>query len=136
MPSLLFRGTVKAGQFKPDDLARWAGRLARLEGKRVQCSVKREQARRTISQNAYLWAVVYPTLAEWSGHEVAELHEHFKSALLSEPEEKSLPNGDKLRRYPSTAGLDVGEFSAYVDGIVQWAAKQGVYIPEASEVTA
>ena len=135
MLSLIFRGYVDGGRFKPDDPVRWAGRLAQLEGKRVQFSVKREQTRRTISQNSYLWGVVYATLSEWSGHSPEEIHQHLKHKFLPAGPAKRLPDGEELVTEPSTAGLSVEEFAAYVNEVVRWAAEHGVYVPAAEEVT-
>jgi len=132
---LLFSGTVKQGKFQPDDPAKYQGRLARLEGRRVRVSVGRVQSGRSLSQNKYLWAVVYGTLSEWSGHEPEELHEFCKDKFLPS-EQKQLPNGEVMVQAPSTKSLTVEEFSKYVDAVVRWAAEQRVYVPEASEVTA
>ena len=135
MPEPLFAGTVKLGKFLPDDPAKYQGRLARLEGRRVRLSVGRAQSGRSLSQNAYLWAVVYAKLSEWSGHEPEELHGFCKGKFLL-AEQRKLPNGEVMVSVPSTKGLTVEEFSKYIDEVVRWASLQGVYVPEASEVTA
>ncbi len=135
MPKFLFAGTVKQGKFLPDDPVKYPGQLARLEGRRVKVSVGRVQPGRSLSQNSYRWAVVYGTLSEWSGHEPDELHEFCKGKFLSS-EQKRLPNGEVMVHPPSTKGLTVEEFSKYVDEVVRWASLQGVYVPDASEVTA
>ena len=131
----LFSGTVKAGKFMPDDPARYAGRLARLEGKRVQLSVRRAQTGRTLTQNRYYWGVVLATLSEWSGHTPEELHGYLKDALLPS-KQMQLPNGTVMTIPGSTASLTVEDFARYVDQTVQWAAHQGVNIPSPDEVTA
>ncbi len=132
----LFSGTVKQGKFLPDDPVKYQGRLARLEGRRVRVSVGRVQLGRSLPQNKYLWAVVYGTLSEWSGHEPEELHEFCKDKFLASGEQKRLPNGEVMVGPPSTKGLTVEEFSKYVDQVVRWAAEQRVYVPAANEVTA
>jgi len=133
MPEAIFRGIVKAGRFCPDDVVRHRAWLARVEGKRVIEQIRREQRARTQSQNRYLWGVVYATLAAWSGHEAEELHEYLKAQFLP-GRERDLPNGETITVPPSTTHLRVEEFAAYIDRIMRWAAEQGVYIPEASEV--
>ena len=133
MAEVLFRGIVKAGQFRPDDMVRWAAKLGRLEGKRVQCAVKKEKTGRTLSQNRYLWGVVYATLSEWSGHEPEELHRYLTGQFLP-MEEKRLPSGVVMAQSSGTSGLTVEQFSQYVDRVVRWAADQGVYVPSAEEV--
>ena len=134
MAEVLFRGFVKAGQFRPDDMVAWAGKLGRLEGKRVQCAVKKEKSGRTLSQNRYLWGVVYATLAEWSGHEPEELHHYLCSQFLP-IQEKTFPSGVVMAQAPGTSTLTIEQFSQYVDRVVRWAADQGVYVPSADEVS-
>jgi hypothetical protein len=132
MAQELFSGVVKGGTFKADDPVRFAGRMARLEGRRVRAAFRRESAGRTLSQNRYYWGVVLATLSEWSGHDPEELHDYFKGFLKTQPRE--LPGGATLDVHPSTTSLTVEEFSAHVDKVVRWAAEQGVNVPDASEV--
>lgn len=133
MPEALFRGIVKAGRFCADDIARHGAWLARAEGKRVIMSLKREQAGRTMSQNKYYWGVVLAMLADWSGHEPEELHEHFKRAFLG-VELRELPTGQMLEMANSTRTLTVQQFTKYVEDVAKWAGEQGVYIPSSEEV--
>ena len=135
MPQSLFRGIVKAGKFCPDDIVKHRAWLAKVEGRRVIESIKREQTGRTMSQNRYYWGVVLAVLSEWSGHESEELHEHLTDKFLAR-DQKTLPSGEVMTPARRTSTLTIEEFSAYVDRVVRWAAEQGVYIPEASEVTA
>ena len=135
MPDLLFGGKVSKGQFVPDDLAKYRGRLAQLEGKRVRVSVKRESTGRSLSQNRLLWGVLYHTLSEWSGHSPEELHEYLKDKFLA-ADQKELPSGEVMVVTPSTTMLTVEEFTKYVDEIYRWAAERGCYIPSPDEVTA
>lgn len=133
MHSLFFRGTVREGKFRPDDPVRFQARLARMEGRRVSVALKREQYGRSLSQNSYLWGVVYATLAEWSGHDADELHDYLTDKFLPR-QQKALPNGEVMTPTARTSTLTVEEFSAYVDRVVRWAAEQGVYVPAAEEV--
>ena len=135
MATALFRGIVKAGLFCPDDIVKHRGWLAKVEGRRVIESIKRENTARTMSQNRYYWGVVLATLSEWSGHEPEELHDYLKQKFLT-PSDDELPNGTVIRVYPSTTTLTIEEFGAYVDRVVRWAADQGVYVPSADEVNA
>jgi len=134
MANALFRGIVKAGRFCPDDIVKHRAWLAKAEGRRVIMAIKREQRGRTMSQNKYYWGVVLATLAEWSGHEPEELHEHLKQMFLV-PSEDELPSGSRIKTWPSTANLTVEQFVKYVDDVVRWAAEQQVYVPSADEVT-
>lgn len=107
--------------------------MARLEGRRVRATVRKETLGRTLSQNKYYWGVVLATLAEWSGHEPEELHDFLKTQWLG-LRSRSLPSGHGFSVHPSTRTLSVEEFSEYVDKVVRWAAEQGVRVPDASEV--
>jgi hypothetical protein len=133
MAEAIFRGIVKAGRFCPDDIVKHRAWLARVEGRRVVETIKREQQSRTMSQNRYYWGVVLATLAEWSGHTAEELHGFLRDEFLT-PREKKLPSGQSISYPVSTTTLTVHEFTAYIDQVMRWAAEQGVYIPEASEV--
>ena len=135
MPEALFRGIVKAGRFVPDDIVKHRGWLAKVEGRRVIESIKREQHARTMSQNRYYWGVVLAVLSEWSGHEAEELHEHLTDKFLAR-EQRQLPNGEVMTPTARTSVLSIEEFSGYVDRVVRWAAEQGVYVPSADEVNA
>ncbi len=63
-------------------------------------------------------------------------HEFCKGKFLPSGEQRRLPNGEVMVQVPSTKALTVEEFSQYVDQVVRWASQQGVYVPDASEVTA
>ena len=135
MATALFRGIVKAGRFVPDDLPKHGAWLAKLEGRRVVQSIKREQEARTMSQSKYYWAVVVGTICEWSGFDShaeddrLRCHDGLKRKHLGEEE----IHGVKYA-LPSRT-LSVEEFSAYIDRVVRWAATEGVYVPSADEVT-
>jgi hypothetical protein len=98
MAEAIFRGIVKAGRFCPDDIVKHRAWLARVEGRRVVETIKREQQSRTMSQNRYYWGVVLATLAEWSGHTAEELHGFLRDEFLT-PREKKLPSGQSIS-YP------------------------------------
>ena|SRR5688572_2286426 len=130
-----FVGTVKKGALILSEPARWRGMLAHHEGKRLAITVARETQRRSLKANAYLWGVVYPTIAEWCGHDSEELHDVFKAMFLA-PRELLLPTGELMNARGSTAVLDLEQFSEYVSKVKRWAAEQGVYVPEPDQMEA
>jgi hypothetical protein len=42
---------------------------------RVQLEIDRKKTPRSQQQNAYLWAAVYPVIAEHTGNSIPEIHE-------------------------------------------------------------
>jgi len=107
-------------------------RLQKIKGKRALVTVEPERKRRSLPQNAYMWGVVYPCIAEWSGHDVDEIHEAMK-ALHLPARETALPTGEVLNVPGSTARLDSAEFTDYLGRVKRWASEQGLYIPEPDE---
>ena len=126
-------GVVKGGAVQFADPIRWRAAVGRLEGKRVLVTVQREKEARSLRANAYLWGVVYRTIAEWSGHDDEEIHEAMKRLHLPS-REMVMPTGEVVSLPGSTAELDSGAFSEYVARVKRWAAEQGLYVPEPDEI--
>lgn len=86
---------------------------------RVQLTPHR--AKRTTEQNALLWAI-YSEIAKGTGHSAEEIHEALKAHLLPR---RQVTLGDEVLDYPgSTAVLDTGDFSDYVERVRAWAASE------------
>jgi len=49
---------------------------------RVQLEIDRKKTPRSQQQNAYLWAAVYPVIAEHTGNSIPEIHEVCKQMFL------------------------------------------------------
>ena len=131
--SLRFLATIsETGAFKPVNAAVIRARLAMWKGRRVWVEVNREKSRRSLSQNAWLWSGIYGPISEWSGYEPEEVHELLKAMFLP-VKELVLPTGETQIIPGSTAKLDSGAFSNYVDRIRRWAASQGLYLPGPGE---
>ena len=128
-----FTGTVKGGKVIFDQPTRWRGAVARHEAKRVELTLAREKKARSLKANAYLWGVVYRTIAEWSGHDEDELHEVFKGMFLP-ARELMFPTGEAVEARGSTKVLDSFAFAEYVSKVKLWAAEQGVHVPEPDEM--
>jgi hypothetical protein len=128
-----FGGQIREGKLLLDEPARWRGAVARHTGKRVSISLERYRKGRSLKANAYLWGVVYRTIAEWCGHTDDELHEIFKSKFLPR-RELLLPTGEEIPLSGTTAALDTDAFSEYVSKVKLWAAEQGVHVPDPDEV--
>lgn len=130
--TVTFRAQLdERGGFYPEDARTVRARLARWAKRRVYVSVSLEPKRRSLTQNAYLWGVVYRTIAEWSGHDDEEIHAAMKDMFIV-PKPMILPNGVEIERR-STADLDSADFSEYVSKVKRFAAENGLYIPEPNE---
>jgi hypothetical protein len=132
MPALRFTGTVTKGRVSFDQPERWAGNLARFEGKRIEVSLQALRKSRSSQQNRYYWSVVVPIFGEWTGETKDEAHNTLKT--IHNQVERVLPSGELIREPGSTAKLTTGEFSAYVERVCVWCAQQGVYIPPPGHV--
>jgi len=90
--------------------------------------IKKAKSERTLSQNNYLWAVVYPTVAESSGHTPAEIHDVFKRMFLTP---RFIKYKDKEIKIPgSTARLTKVEFGEYIERVRAHVAEDGITIPD------
>jgi len=99
---------------------------------------------RSLSQNAYLWAVPYKLISEATGYEVEEVHEyllgrHFGWKDKRVPKTPRNPQGVESVPMRTTTTdehgkrsvLSAEEFSAYVDFIQRFAAtKLSLVIPD------
>ncbi len=101
-----------------------------LAGEQIEVVIGKRKKKRSLRQNAYMWAVVNPMIAEAAGYSTAEeahdaLRMHF---LLVHNEERP----DTIR---STTELTTVEMEEYLAKCRQLAAELwGIYIPEPNEV--
>lgn len=92
---------------------------------------------RTVMQNRYLWAVVYPHVlrglqdAGWDDFtSVDEVHE-FMKARFGATKAVNRATGETVEFPSSTAKMDTGQMSAYIDKVRDFAEEYlGTYIPE------
>ena len=81
---------------------------------------------RSKQQNRYYWGVVLHLLSEHTGHDPEELHEHFLIELA--------PTVDGLKQSLRTSDMDTAQMTDYIDKIRNFAAREGVVIPEPNEI--
>jgi len=127
-----FIGTVRRGKLVLDQKERFRQAVEGFEGKRVELSLGPKKQNRSLKANAYLWGGVYPYIAEWSGHDVEEIHAAMKH-LHCPRKEMAMPTGE-LVQVTSTRILTLEEFSEYVSKVKRWAAENGLNIPDPEEV--
>lgn len=125
---MIFFGKCKDLSFVPDNKRNWLTWLESNDGKKVVIDINLEKATRTLSQNSWLWGVVYKTIADSTGSTEDELHEIFKRMFLPprfvkwKDREIKLPN--------TTTELSKQDFSDYVDRIRAEVASLGISIPQ------
>ncbi len=116
----------------------FVSQLRRLTGV-YRISVTKRQRRRSLEQNAYLWGVVYPALA--SGISAAwgesmtpdEVHLFCKHRFLSRAVINRDTGEEMGRISPSSARLNVQEFSEYIEQLNKFAGEfLGCVIPPAA----
>lgn len=99
--------------------------------------VSEQKSKRSNSQNAYLWGVVYPTILESGGETLAgwgadDIHEY----LLGEHFGWELLEGfgrKRMRPIRRSSKLSISEFMAYLEFIQRKMAEIGIVIPDPNE---
>ena len=92
-------------------------------GDKVTVTVTNKKPKRTVLQNAFLWAY-YTHIAEETGHSPDEIHEWAKGKLL--PSKVVEVMGDKVRMRGSTTDLSVSDF---IEFIMRIEAETGITMP-------
>lgn len=104
------------------------GRLANC---RVQLDIDRRKTPRSQQQSAYLFAAVYPVIAEHCGYSIPETHEVCKQLFLP-PRQMSI--GDRMVTVPgSTARLTTAEMGEYIERCIALAGELGCTVQSPEE---
>lgn len=126
-PAAVFSGRITNGKIIIDRAVDFAKLRSRLEGFEVDVVLRRHRKPRSLSQNAYYWAVVVPLLAERAGYDDEEMHEALKWRFLQS-------RGGDLPSVRSTADLDTVEFTTYIEQVRKLAADfYDLYVPDPGE---
>lgn len=127
--------TADKGRLRWQEPARALSALARLDGQVLDVTIQRRTAPRSLSQNAYWWAVPVPLLAEHLGydqHEHQALHYALLALCFGEVFDERLKRN--MPRVRSSRGLTTEQFGVLIDWTIRWAATEwGVVIPEPQE---
>lgn len=108
--------------------------LRHLAGKTVDVVVKVHRSQRSLDQNAWIWGVAYPVIAEELGYDKDE-HEHLHYALVDACFGRSFDPilGQDVPNVRSSK-LNTEQFSAYMEWLVRWAAREhGIVVPLPNE---
>lgn len=128
-----FRGRVSAeGKLVLNDDAKrrlkvWMGSLA---GEDVDFVIRKYRANRSTAQNAWVWGVAYPLIAEHVGydrHEIDDLHYALVAKCFGTHVDERLGTDVPNAR---SSKLTTKQFSDYMEWLVRFAAQElGVVIP-------
>lgn len=127
---MLFYGIVKDLAFKPDNQRNWLDFIEKNSGKKVVVEIELEKSKRSLDQNAYLWGVVYKTIADYNGDTENDLHEYLKRKCL--PPRFVKVCGQEIKLPASTTDLNKTQFGEYIEKIRAEVAPMGIIIPEAN----
>lgn len=102
-----------------------------------EVEVKKHVKRRSNGQNAFLWGVVYPTILEKGGPDLAgwtadDLHEFFLGQHFG-TEEITLYGRLHERALRRSSKLSTVEFMDYVASIQRFMSERGVYVADPNE---
>ena len=100
------------------------------EGKQYNISISLKREKRSIQQNRlyHLWL---NCISSETGNEVEDLHDYFKDRFLSRKVEIF---GDEYNTGTSTKKLNTAEFTAFLDKVQQFAAGQGIILPNPEDL--
>ena len=125
-----FTGTVQSGKIEfygnqKEYLANW---IQTLEGERVVLQVKKWRPQRTLPQNAYLHAVVFKTLADYTGYTLEEIKDAMKEKFASKRDDMG------LLIIEQTSKMNTKRMADFIEDICRFAAAElNIYIPPPNE---
>ena len=119
------------GVLKLDARGLFHAYIKQLAGQPVQLVVKKRASQRSLDQNAWIWGVAYPVIAEAIGydtHEHDDLHYALVAKCFGEHFDKRLGAMVPNKR---SSKLTTKEFSDYMEWLVRFAATDlgGIQVP-------
>ena len=124
----LFFGKIQSGKVKLYDAKSFNKYLLSLQEKEIQISLGLVKKERSNRQNRWYWACVVGIPAEHYGYLPEEMHDCYKLMFLRMHDE------GKPETVRSTTTLSTKEFIKYTEKCQQWAAEQGLIIPNPNQV--
>jgi hypothetical protein len=121
-------GDHKMAGDERDRLRVW---LKTLRGKDTELVIRERKSQRSLDQNAWIWGVAYPVIAEalgYDSHEIEELHYGLVAKWGGEHFDKRLGAMVPNKR---SSKLTTKEFSDYMEWLVRFAAVElgGIVVP-------
>jgi hypothetical protein len=131
-PIPIFSGYVEGGKLKLERREALDKYILTLEGRRVEMILRAESEARSVKQNRYYWGVVVKMLAEYTGHDMDEMHEILKYKF--NPRSIDV-EGKEVTIGATTRELTTKEFMDYNERIKVWAVTTlNLTIPNVGEV--
>ena len=122
-------GKVRDGKLKLDNPQNYLVEISKLEGQRIELTIRKERHTRSLSQNKYYWGVIIQILSDYFGYDKEEMHEALKFKFLKRHGDTDLVTAG------STAKLSTVGFTEYIDDIIRWASTEyQVVIPSADGI--
>jgi len=122
----ILRGKVSGGKLKLDNPLGYLVELSKLEGQRIELTIRKERHVRSLSQNRLYWLFLN-FIGQELGYEPEELHSTFKAMFLTD-------RSGKLPIVRSTTRLTTKEFTDYLDSITRKVAEIGIVLPSADGI--
>lgn len=98
--------------------------LRSLAGRRIGIVIRERRAQRSSNQNAWLWGIALPLLADELGYDEHE-HETLHYALLGECFGHVYdPRSGQTVLAKTSSQLNTKEFADYMEWLVRWAATE------------
>lgn len=123
-------GTVAGGKLTLNTDREFRRYIKSLPDQPIQLVVQRKKSQRSLGQNAYLWSVAYPVLAEalgYDAHEVDDLHYALVAKWSGEHFDRRLGAMVPNKR---SSTLTTAEMSEYIEWLVRFGATTcGVVVP-------
>jgi hypothetical protein len=133
--------TPENGKPPASILHRLLDAISRAGDKQLVLTLKSHKKRRSLNQNAYLWAVVYPAIVEvfrehGNNVDAEDVHAFCKDNVGKLKQVFVTPDGEVLTGPGSTAKLGTMEFEVYTEKVRAWAAETlGITIPLPNEAS-
>lgn len=130
---IMTRARVKNGRCIHASASEVIAAVRAFDGKSITITFEEAKRKRSNAQNDYYWHLLGLIAKETGYRGTQELHEKLKYELNGET--FITPDGHEMRMPRSTAKLAVGEFSAYIERVKEWARDfLGMVLPEAEEI--
>lgn len=135
-----FGHVTTSGKLILDDRSGFVAHTRTFQGQAVEVSIRKKRSKRSLDQNAWLWGVALPLIAEHCGydqHEHDMLHYELLAKRFGVVEVAShLPDTQPFTMpVQTTSKMNTREFCDYMEWLVRFAAMDlGVEIPLPNEV--
>lgn len=126
----IWHGSTKDGRIHIEDRENFQNYLHGLSGSEIEISVRKRRRMRSVSANAFYWAVIVKAISDYTGHDTTEVHAALKHRFLQDLSDPEWP------RIKSTTELTVAEFSAFCERCIGLAGELGISIPSPDRVDA